>query len=388
MKDVLNYLEDHSERFLDELKEFLRIPSISTDAERGDDVRQAAEWVCSQLEEIGMERAEVYATDGHPIVYAERIEREDLPTVLVYGHYDVQPVDPLELWESNPFEPTIRGSEIYGRGTTDDKGQMLIHFKGAEAFLRERGKLPVNLKFLIEGEEEIGSVHLDSFVDEHLEMLTTDVVMISDTAMFSAEVPSVCYGLRGIAYMEIEAQGPRGDLHSGSYGGPVGNPALILAEILASLRDEEGRVTIPGFYDDVIPLTRREREEWASLPFDEQAFKEELGVDALDGEAGFTPLEQLWSRPTLDVNGLLSGFVGEGAKTVLPAKAMAKVSMRLVPNQDFKRIEKLFREHVLSIAPPFREVDSEKSARGEALGGVLKPSCSRHCGECNRKRLW
>jgi acetylornithine deacetylase/succinyl-diaminopimelate desuccinylase-like protein len=352
MKEILEYIESNSERYVSELQEFLRIPSISTDVGEPAEMKTAAEFVASQLEQAGMSAVEIFATDGHPIVWGERIEDPNLPTVLVYGHYDVQPVDPVELWEFSPFDPIVRDGQIYARGATDDKGQMMIHFKSAEAFAEVRGKLPVNLKFVIEGEEEIGSVNLEDFIRGHVDLLKTDTVLISDTAFFARGVPSICYGLRGLAYMEITLTGPKGDLHSGSFGGPVANPAFVLCQIVASMKDDQGRVTIPGFYDDVVPLTQREKDEWAALPFDVEAYKAELGVAALDGEAGFTPLEQVWARPTLEVNGLGSGFTGEGAKTVLPSTAMAKISMRLVPDQDYRKIEKLFEDYVKSVAPP------------------------------------
>lgn len=352
ISEVIEYIDRNSDEFLAQLIEFLRIPSVSTDPERNKDVKRAAEFTADQLRRAGMTRVEVVPTPGHSIVYGERIEDPSLPTVLVYGHYDVQPEDPVELWDSPPFEPTVRNGELFARGAADDKGQVMIHFKSAEAFVETKGGLPVNMKFLIEGEEEIGSDHLDLFVKENSELLSCDAVVISDTTMFSREVPSLCYGLRGLAYVQLEVRGPNRDLHSGSFGGPVDNPAQVLARMLASMKDENDRITIPGFYDEVLELTPLERQEFARLPFDEGAYKKDLGVRALAGEKGYTTLEQVWARPTLEVNGLLSGFVGEGAKTVLPALAMAKVSMRLVPDQDPKKIERLFEEYVRSISPP------------------------------------
>lgn len=360
MDKVIAYIEQNSERYLEELNEFLRIPSISTEAAHGQDMVKTAEFVAGQLRQSGMSRVEIFPTAGHPIVFGEKIEDPKKPTVLVYGHYDVQPVDPLDLWESGPFEPTVRDGKLYARGATDDKGQMMIHFKSAEAFSAVDGRLPVNLKFLIEGEEEIGSPNLDTFIQEHVDLLAADVVVISDTTMFAKGVPSICCGLRGLAYMEIEVVGPNQDLHSGSFGGPVPNPGFVLSEIIASMKDENGRVTIPGFYDDVVELTEVERGDWASLPFDDEEYKKELGLKALNGEAGFTPLEQLWARPTLEVNGLLCGFTGEGAKTVLPSKAMAKISMRLVPHQDFKKIEDAFEQYVKQVAPPTVKVSVKR----------------------------
>jgi acetylornithine deacetylase/succinyl-diaminopimelate desuccinylase-like protein len=349
---AIEYIESNRDRFLAELNELLRIPSISTDPDRVNDVREAAESVAKLLTDAGLQRVEVIPTEEHPIVCAEHIEDSSKPTVLVYGHYDVQPVDPLELWDSPPFEPEIRDGRIFARGSADDKGQLFIHIKSVEALLRTEGELPVNLKFVIEGEEEIGSASLEPFIESRLDQLSTDVVMISDTTMFAQGVPSIGYGLRGISYLEVEVQGPKQDLHSGSFGGPVPNPAFILAQMLASLKDENDHITIPGFYDRVRAISDREKQEFASLPFDENAYKEELGIVELAGEKGFTPLEQVWARPTLEVNGLLSGFTGEGAKTVLPAKAMAKVSMRLVPDQRPEEIDDLFEKHILSIAPP------------------------------------
>ncbi len=352
MSKVIEYISANQERYLKELANFLRIASISTDAGKKPEMQKAAEFVRGQIKKSGATRAEIFPTPGHPVVYGERIQDSKLPTVLIYGHYDVQPVDPLNLWETGPFDPHVRKGRLYARGSADDKGQMMIHFKSAEAYQATGEKLPVNLKFLIEGEEEIGSPNLEDFLRAHVEMLSCDAVVISDTTMFAKGVPSIAYGLRGLCYMQIDLVGPRQDLHSGSFGGPVANPAFVLAQILARLKDEKDRVTIPGFYDDVVEITDRERKEFASLPFDVEAYKRELGVRALSGEAGYTPLEQLWARPTLEINGLESGFTGEGAKTVLPSRAMAKVSMRLVPNQDYRKIEKLFEGYVKKLAPP------------------------------------
>lgn len=357
MTDITSYIETNSDRYLRELEEFLRLPSISTDAGNRDDVRRTAEFVADQLKQSQMTSVRIVTTEGHPIVYGERIENPSKPTVLTYGHYDVQPVDPLELWESPPFEPEVRAGKLYARGASDDKGQMMIHFKSAEAFMETRGQLPLNLKFLIEGEEEIGSVHLDQFIRGNQQLLQCDAVMISDTTMFSKSVPSICYGLRGMAYFEIEVTGPNRDLHSGSFGGPVGNPAFALVKMIASMKDENDRITIPGIYDDVRSLTDSERRAFKSLPFDIDEYRKELGVKSLSGEVGFTPLEQVWTRPTLEINGIVSGFTGEGAKTVLPAKAKAKISMRLVPDQDHVKIAEQFEEFVHVTAPSW--VDTE-----------------------------
>lgn len=351
MNDVIKHIEQNQDRYLEELKAFLRIPSVSTDPERKDDLKKAADFVADQLKKAGMRKVQIFPTDGHPLVYGERVEDAGKPTVLVYGHYDVQPVDPIELWESGPFEPTIRDGELYARGAADDKGQILIHFKSAEAYMQTRKALPVNMKYLIEGEEEVGSTHLDEFIESHKDLLKADVVMISDTTMFARGVPSICYGLRGLVYFQIDVRGAKQDLHSGSFGGTVANPAFVLAEMLASMKDKKGRMRIPHFYDDVRSLTKRERKEFAALPFNERAYKKELDVKELSGEEGYSPLERVWARPTFEVNGLLSGFTGEGAKTVLPAKAMAKVSMRLVPDQKPKKIERLFERYVRALAP-------------------------------------
>ncbi len=350
MREIIEYIESRHQEYLEELNAFLKIPSISTDSSRREDVRQAAEYVREQLGRSGME-PEIIPTDGHPIVYGERVEHADHPTVLVYGHYDVQPVDPIDLWQTGPFQPTIRDECLFARGSADDKGQVFIHFKSTQAFLELTGELPINVKFLVEGEEEIGSPHLLPFVERNLERLRADAVMISDSTMFGRGVPSIGYGLRGLSYLQIDVQGPVRDLHSGSFGGPVANPAFVLSQILASLKDADDRVLIPGFYDRVRELTPEEKDAFASLPFDEAAYCADLGVTKLAGERGYMPLEQLWARPTLEVNGLLSGFTEEGAKTVLPSRAMAKVSMRLVPDQDHNEIDELFERYVLAQAP-------------------------------------
>ncbi len=352
MKDVLQQIETGADRHLAELKEFLRIPSVSSNSSHRKDMERCAEWVKGQFEGIGLERSEIIPTAGHPLVYGEWLGASGKPTLLIYGHYDVQPVDPLDLWESGPFEPSIRDGRIYARGSTDDKGQVLIHIKAVEAHLKAHGKLPVNVKFLIEGEEEVGSDNLDAFIAENGERLRADAVVVSDTAMFDRDLPTITYGLRGIVFFQIDLEGPNSDLHSGSFGGAVANPGGVLARILAAMKDDNGRVTIPGFYDDVAPLSDREREIYRSLPFDEDRYKKELGVEALSGEEGFSTLERVWARPTFEINGLLSGFTGEGAKTVLPARAMAKVSMRLVPDQDPDQIATLFEQHLRALCPP------------------------------------
>jgi acetylornithine deacetylase/succinyl-diaminopimelate desuccinylase-like protein len=349
---VTEYLRRNRERHLDELKDFLRLPSISAKSEHKGDTARAAEWLAEQMREAGLETVEVLPTDGHPVVLGEwRRAPAGAPTLLVYGHYDVQPPEPLDEWISAPFEPEVRDGRLYARGSVDDKGQVYLHVKAVQAHLAENGALPVNVVFLVEGEEEVGSPNLVSFLRAHAERLRCDAVVISDSTMFAPGLPSITTGLRGLAYMEVRVQGPSVDLHSGQYGGAVVNPANALARIIAALHDEDGRVAIPGFYDRVQELTAAERDAIAALPFQEEDLREEVGAPALGGETGFGPLERVWARPTLDVNGLLSGYTGEGAKTVLPARAMAKISMRLVPRQDYREVERLFTEHVQSLAP-------------------------------------
>ena len=365
MKKIIEYIQENHDRYIGELTEFLRIPSVSTDPEHNEAVKTAAEFVARQLQEAGMTTVEIFPTEGHPIVYAERLVEKAKPTLLVYGHYDVQPVDPIELWESAPFEPTIRNGELYARGAADDKGQVFIHFKSAEAFLNTSGQLPVNIKYLIEGEEEIGSPHLDPFIETHQDLLKADVAMVSDTAMFAHGVPSICYGLRGLAYFQLDLQGAHTDLHSGSFGGAVVNPAFELSKILTAMKDEAGRITIPHFYDDVRELTEREKAEFARLPFDESTYKKAIGLKELSGEEGCTPLERLWVRPTFEINGLKSGFTGKGAKTVLPAKAMAKVSMRLVPDQDPEKIADLFEDYVHALTPSSVHLETTRMHGGK-----------------------
>ncbi len=348
--DLEKFFVDNDARIRAELFEFLRIPSVSARSEHNGDTQRAAEWLKSALDRIGVP-ATIHPTAGHPVVVGEWRKAPGAPTVIVYGHYDVQPAEPLELWTSPAFEPTVRDGKIFARGSVDDKGQLFLHVKALEAHLAVRKKLPVNVIVIAEGEEEIGSEHLAAFVEDKKEMLKADAVVISDSAMFAPGQPSILSSLRGLAYFEIHVQGPSGDLHSGSYGGAVVNPAMALARILATLHDENGHVAIPGFYDDVEEWPGKMREQMRALPFDEKVLMHEAGVSALGGEKGFTILERLWTRPTCEVNGLLSGYTGEGAKTVLPAKAMAKVSCRLVPTQEPAGIEKVMRAHVEKIAP-------------------------------------
>lgn len=366
MQAILKYFEQNRKRYLAELKEFIAIPSVSTSPDHKKDIRRCAEWIAGHLKNIGMKGIRIYPTKGHPIVYAEWLGAPGAPTILLYGHYDVQPVDPVNLWTSPPFEATIRGDNVYARGTADDKGQVLIHLKGIEAYMKTDGRLPVNIKMLIEGEEEIGSEHLGPFVKKHKKMLKADLVVISDTSMFAKGVPSLCYGLRGLSYMQIEVTGPNRDLHSGSFGGSVHNPVQALAEIIAKLHDAQGRVTIPGFYDKVRKLTAKERSSFRKLPWNDRTYAKELGVGALYGEKGFTTLERLWARPTLECNGIWGGFTGEGAKTVLPAKAAAKISMRLVPDQKAADAAKLFERYIRKIAPPTVKVSVRYLHGGEA----------------------
>jgi acetylornithine deacetylase/succinyl-diaminopimelate desuccinylase-like protein len=337
MPNLEDFLASQASRFESELCELLRIPSISAIAERHADIERAADWVLGQFKSLGF-RAEKIPTPGNPLVFAESPTVPGAPTVLVYGHYDVQPVDPLDEWVSPPFEPTRRGENLFARGATDDKGQMFTHIKSAEAWLKTEGKLPVNLKYIIEGEEEISSTNLFPFIEQQREKLACDVAVISDSSQFAAGRPAITYGLRGIAYYELRLTGPKQDLHSGTFGGAVTNPAGALCRMIAALVDKEGRIQVPGFYDDVVPLTEQERQQLISLAFDEAAFMRQIDVEGLSGEAGYSTLERRWARPTCDVNGLTSGYQGQGAKTVLPARASAKFSFRLVPNQDPKKV--------------------------------------------------
>jgi acetylornithine deacetylase/succinyl-diaminopimelate desuccinylase-like protein len=353
MKTALdNYIDNNRERFLSELKELLRFPSISSLSERKDDVAQCAEWLKNHLQNIGLKKCKVYATVKHPVVYGEWLEAPGKPTVLIYGHYDVQPVDPLNLWHNPPFEPVVKDNKIYARGSADDKGQFFAHIKSLETVLKISGKLPVNVKVIIEGEEEIGSQNLGKFLKDYKELLKCDLVAISDTAMYDVGLPTICYGLRGLCYCEVRVTGPAKDLHSGSYGGVVANPIEVLCKIVAQLKDDKGRVTIPGFYDGVIPLTEQEQENFRNLPFDEKKYLEEIGSTMFTGEEGFGILERVSARPTLDPNGIVGGFTGEGAKTVIPSVASCKISMRLVPNQNPEGIGDLFEAFVRKICPP------------------------------------
>lgn len=345
------YFAEHKERFLAELFDLLRIPSVSADSKFKPDMLRAAEFIKEKLSTAGLDNAEIHETEGHPVVYAEKLIDDTLPTVLVYGHYDVQPADPYELWNTPPFEPTIRNERIYARGSCDDKGQFYMHVKALEAMLAT-GNLPCNVKVMIEGEEETGSEHLGKFVNDNREKLRCDVILISDTSIIANDVPSIEAGLRGLSYVEVQVVGPNRDLHSGVYGGAVHNPLNVLCQMIASLHDDQGRITIPGFYDKVDELSADERAALAEAPFDEAEYKRDLGLNAVFGEEGYSTTERASIRPTLDVNGIWGGYTGEGAKTVLPSKAQAKISMRLVPNQDPDEITELFARHFKAIAPP------------------------------------
>jgi acetylornithine deacetylase/succinyl-diaminopimelate desuccinylase-like protein len=350
MKDVHQYIDTNAQRFQEELFEFLRIPSISARTEHRNDMKTCAEWLESNMKTAGLETS-IHTTRGHPIVLGEwKNAGADAPTVLIYGHYDVQPAEPLELWTTPPFEPSVRDGRVYARGSVDDKGQLHLHIKAIEAFTRTAGSLPVNVIVVAEGEEEVGSDNLMPFIEQHAQRLACDAIVISDSTMMAPRMPTIGASLRGIAYFELRVHGARSDLHSGSYGGAVINPATALARILATLHDDNGHIAMPGFYDEVLPMEDF-RKQIAELDYDENTLLEETGVPSLGGEAGYSTPERLWIRPTAEVNGLLSGYTGEGSKTVLPSTAMAKVSFRLVPNQDPANIEKLFRAHVQNVTP-------------------------------------
>ena len=366
MQIIKDYVESNRQRMLDELFALLRFPSISADSKYKPEILKAAEYTADRLKDAGADKVEVCQTAGNPIVYAEKIIDASKPTVLVYGHYDVQPADPLELWNTPPFEPTIRDGKIYARGACDDKGQFYMHVKAFELMM-QTDTLPCNIKFMIEGEEEVGSSNLAIFVKENKLRLKADVVLISDTSMLSMENPSLETGLRGLAYLEVEVTGPNRDLHSGVYGGAVANPATILAKMIASLHDDTNHITIPGFYDKVTDLTVSESEALNNAPFDENEYKKDLDIKEIWGEAGYSTIERTGTRPTLEVNGIWGGYTGEGAKTVLPSKAHAKISMRLVPNQTSEEITRLFTEHFLRIAPASVKVKVTPHHGGEPV---------------------
>ncbi len=370
MEQLTSYLESNKERFLEELKELVRIPSVSADPKFKDEVARTAEFVAQKLKSAGCEQVEICQTAGHPIVYGERIIDPSRPTILVYGHYDVQPADPLELWDSGPFDPIVKKTELhpegalFARGACDDKGQMYMHVKAFENMVAH-DLLPCNVKFMIEGEEEVGSDNLGPFLEKEQERLACDVIVISDTSMIANDVPSITTGLRGLSYVEVEVTGPNRDLHSGVYGGAVGNPVNILSKMIASLHDENNKITIPGFYEDVLAVDDSERTQMNQAPFSIEYYKSDLEIGDIRGEKGYTTLERTSIRPTLDVNGMWGGYIGEGAKTVLPSKAFAKISMRLVPNQHPDKITTLFEEHFKKIAP-------------ESVNVVVKPHHGGH----------
>ncbi|MBN1299808.1 MAG: dipeptidase [Melioribacteraceae bacterium] len=357
MDKVLNYIGKNQKRYLKELTEYLSIPSISTLKTHKTDVARCAGFVSDHLKKIGMKKVKIFKTKGHPIVYGEWMGAPGKPTVLIYGHYDVQPVDPLNLWNSDPFKAVVKDGKIWARGANDNKGQNFIHMKSVEAYMAVEGRLPVNVKFIIEGEEEIGSENLEIFLKHNQKLLKCDAVLISDTSLFAEDQPTISYGLRGLCYMEIEVTGPNKDLHSGSFGGSVANPINELAKIISKLQDNNGKIKIPNFYKDVIPFTKKERENFKTLKFSDGKFAKELGVKELQGEKGYSTVERISARPTLDCNGIVGGFTGEGAKTVLPSKASAKVSMRLVPYQDPVKIAREFKKYVMSIAPKSVKVE-------------------------------
>jgi len=365
LSQAINYAHENRTRFYDELKEFCTIPSVSTDPNAKSAMMEAASWVANQLREFGIEKVQIFETAGHPVVYGESLKAPGKPTVLIYGHYDVQPPDPLELWQSGPFEPSQRGDHLFARGVTDMKGQVLASLKSIES-IAKTGDLPVNVKFMIEGEEEIGSPSLDNFMKSHKDMLGCDVALNPDSGMIAPEFPCITYALRGLAYFELRVQGPAMDLHSGVFGGGVLNPANALAKLIAGMHDDQGRITLPSFYDKVVPLSQEERDELTRLPINDDVLKQLTGVPAVFGEAGFTSVERIGARPTLDVNGIQSGFTGEGSKTVLPAKAMAKISMRLVPDQDPDEVHQQLLAYLEANAPDGIRWEVFKMAGGPA----------------------
>ena len=373
MQASQQFINSNKERFLQELFELLRIPSVSADPAYKGDVRRAAEWIVEKLRAAGADNVRLEETPGHPVVYGEKLIDSTLPTVLVYGHYDVQPADPVNLWETPPFEPTIRDEKIYARGSCDDKGQVYMHIKAFEA-MNQSGELPCNVKFMIEGEEEAGSTNLGPFCIANKERLKADVVLISDTSVLANDIPSIDCGLRGLSYVEVEVTGANRDLHSGVYGGAVANPINVLAKMIASLHDENNHVTIPGFYDSVQELSDAERAALNAAPFDEEAYKKDLDIDAVYGEKGYTTIERTGVRPTLDCNGIWGGYIGEGSKTVLPSKAFAKISMRLVPHQTTDQITEMFSNHFKAIAPAGVRVEVRPHHGGEP---VVTPTDSK-----------
>ncbi len=365
MEHIKKYVEEHKERFLEELFELIRIPSISSESARKDDMLKAAEYWKASIIKAGADKAEIFPTPGNPVVYGEKLIDSSLPTVLVYGHYDVMPVDPVELWKTKPFEPVIKDGKIWARGADDDKGQAFMHAKAFELMVNT-DTLPCNVKFMIEGEEEVGSVNLGKFCEDHKEMLSADIILVSDTSMLAPDTPSITTGLRGLSYMEVEVTGPNRDLHSGLFGGAVANPINILAKMIASLTDENNHITIPGFYDDVLIVSEEERKNMSRAPFNLEDYKKAIDIAEVWGEKGYSTMERTGIRPSLDVNGIWGGYTGEGAKTVIPSKAHAKISMRLVPYQDNEKISKLFEDHFKNIAPPCVKVSVKALHGGQA----------------------
>jgi acetylornithine deacetylase/succinyl-diaminopimelate desuccinylase-like protein len=365
---AVEYAHSQQDRFLEELFALLRVPSISTLPEHAGDVRHVAELLAAELKRIGMENVRVIETEGHPLVYADWLHAPGKPTCLCYGHYDVQPVEPLDEWKTPPFEPTVRDGNVYARGAVDDKGQMYMHIKALESLLKTDGKLPLNVRIILEGEEEVGGEAIAKFVAEHPEELKADFALISDTELFAPDLPTLCVGLRGMIYTEIEARGAKTDLHSGMYGGAAPNPFVALAQVIAQLKDAEGRILIPGFYDKVAKPSAEELKAWASLPFDEEKYRQhEVGSSVLTGEAGYGVLERTWARPTLDVHGMPGGFIGAGAKTVIPAKAVAKVSMRLVPDMTPAESFALYKKFVESLQPKGIELEVRLLHAGDPI---------------------
>ncbi len=381
---IKNYIQENQDRFLSELFELLRIPSVSSMAEHKPDMQKAAEKYVEALLAAGCDTAQVYPTKGHPVVFAQKIIDKSKPTILVYAHYDVQPADPLNLWTTPPFEPQIRDGAIYARGANDDKGQGFMHVKAFE-YLVKTNQLPCNVKFIIDGEEEIGSPSLPEWAIAHKELLACDDILVSDTTMIDEKIPSINVGMRGLSYVEVEVTGPDKDLHSGHYGGAIANPINVLAGMIDKLIDDKGRVTIKGFYDNVVELTKEERTMLGNAPFNQQEFMDLIGIDAVTGEEGYTTMERTGIRPCLDVNGIWGGYTGEGAKTVLPSTAHAKISMRIVPNQDNKQIAKLFEEHFLSLAPKGVKVKVTPHHGGQGflcpISSKVYKSASRAIGE-------
>ena len=369
MHDPIQYARQQEAAHLSELIEFLRIPSVSTQPHHQDDVAAAAQWLAQQMGQAGLEHVQVIQTNGHPLVYGDWLHAgADRPTVLIYGHYDVQPAEPFDLWQTPPFEPTVHGDYLYARGSSDDKGQLYVHVKAVQAYLHDGGKLPLNVKFIVEGDEESGGASLEAFIPRDKELLAADVALVSDTAIVNAHQPAIVYGLRGMVYTFLDITGPERDLHSGSFGGGINNPLNALGHIIAKLKDEEGRILIPGFYDKVRPLTAEEREILAQFPLDEQQWLSESGAPQAWGEADFTLVERLGARPTLDVHGIIGGYTGPGGKTVLPSKVHAKISMRLVPDQDPDEIAQLYRDYISQITPP--SVTVEVTAGGGAPASI------------------